>query len=52
MSMRNFDMNRLDGLASIYCIGGSFTAFISAMVISIVAKSEGVFVFRNWGIVS
>lgn len=41
MSMRNFDMNRLDGLAAIYCLGGSFTAYISAMVISIVAKSEG-----------
>ncbi len=43
MSMRNFDMNRLDGLAAIYCLGGSFTAFISAMVISIVAKSESIF---------
>jgi len=43
MSMRNFDMNRLDGLAAIYCLGGSFTANISAMVISIVAKSEGVY---------
>ena len=43
MSMRNFDMNRLDGLAAIYCFGGAFTAYISAMIISIVAKSEGVF---------
>ncbi len=43
MSMRNFDMNRWDGLAAIYCLGGSFTAYISAMVISIVAKSEDVF---------
>ena len=43
MSMRNFDMNRLDGLLAIYCLGGSFTAFISAMVIGIVAKSESIF---------
>ena len=43
MSMRNFDMNRLDGLLAIYCLGGSFTAFISAMVIGIVAKSENIF---------
>ena len=43
MSMRNFDMNRLDGLAAIYCLGGAFTAFISAMIISIVAKSESIF---------
>ncbi|MFW9992568.1 MAG: hypothetical protein ACFFD4_11025 [Candidatus Odinarchaeota archaeon] len=44
MAMRNFDLTRIDGLLGIYLLGGAFVAFISSMVISIVGKSEDVFV--------
>ena len=43
MSLRNFDLSKLNGLLGIYFLGSAAMAYVSSMVISIVAKSESVF---------
>ena len=43
MPKRNFDLTRIDGVLGVYLLGATFMAYMSSMVISIVAKSEGVF---------
>ena len=44
MSMRNFDLTRIDGLLGIYLLGASFALYVASMIISIVAKSESLLV--------
>jgi len=43
MSMRNFDLKRWDGLAMIFGFGATFSLYIAAMIISIIATSEGIY---------
>jgi hypothetical protein len=40
MSLRNFDLTRIDGLLRIYLLGTTFALYMASIIISIVAKSE------------